>query len=69
MNVNLTIDDLPNDRASCANCTYNGPMCERKKKQFPDGHVKNSVTGQIAGIISLCVNYKGRFDLSQLNLF
>ena len=33
MTANITLDDLPTDRASCANCTYNCPMCG-KKKQF-----------------------------------
>ena len=61
MTVGLTINDLPTDRASCATCTNNDIFCERRKKQYPGGHVRNSVTGETGGIIACCVNYEGKF--------
>lgn len=62
MKTNILASDLPQEKASCANCTNNGIFCERRKKSFPGGHIKNSVTGEIGGIISYCVNYKGLYS-------
>lgn len=42
---------------SCDNCLNHGIFCERNKKCYPAGHVKNSCTGDIAGYIVFCVNY------------
>lgn len=60
MNVQLTIDDLPQGKKNCATCTYRGPGCARMQKRYPNGMVKSSVTGEIGGIIAGCVHYKGR---------
>lgn len=60
MNVPLELEDFPQDRPNCGNCTRRGGPCARSEKQFPNGHIKNSQTGEICGIIYRCPNYTGR---------
>ena len=55
-----TIEDFPSDRANCGNCTRKGGSCARSEKQYPNGYVKDSQTGEISGIIYCCPNYTGR---------
>lgn len=61
--------DLPTDKPSCANCTYNGSMCVRKKLH-PKGYVLNYLTKELGGIVALCVHYQGKFSkpATQLSL-
>lgn len=43
---------------NCSNCSNKGVLCERNKKCYPAGHVKNLLTGDISGVIYRCVNWK-----------
>lgn len=62
MSVLITLEDFPNDRANCGNCTRKGGHCPRGDKRNPNGYVKNSLTGEIGGIIYRCMNYTGPFE-------
>ena len=57
--IKYTIDDLPNDRPNCGNCTYRGTGCARATARLKDG-VRNSCTGNVDGYVYRCVNYQGR---------
>ena len=57
--VLLTLEDFPEDKPHCGNCTRKGGVCPRSEKKYPNGYVKSSVTGDIAGIIYRCPNYTG----------
>lgn len=58
----MTIDDFPDDRPNCGNCTRQGGVCPRtsKNKQIHNGIIFGA-TGQPAGIIYGCPHYTGRF--------
>jgi hypothetical protein len=62
MNALMTIEDFPNDKANCGNCTRRGAACPRREKRHPNGYVKNSLTGEIGGIIYCCPEYTGNFE-------
>ena len=51
MKVQLTIEDFPDDRKNCGNCTRKAGICPRRKKSNPNGYVMNSVTGEVIGNI------------------
>ena len=61
MNKDLlpNFDDLPQDRASCANCTRTGGSCARRKNGYIMGY-----NGEIAGYIACCVHYTGLFKFN-----
>ena len=63
MNYIPTLEDFPHDKANCGNCTRKGGGCARREKQFPNGYIKNSLTGEIGGIIYSCPHYTGPFKL------
>ena len=55
------LDMIPNDRASCANCTHRGGYCARssKRKDIHNGCIYRN--GEIVGVISRCGGYTGKF--------
>lgn len=59
--IRPTIDDLPTHKKSCATCTYRGIDCPRMNKRYPQGYVKNTLTGETGGMIACCQNYEGKF--------
>lgn len=59
MNVLPTFDDIKGKK-TCATCTRKGGACARSEKRFPNGYVRNSVTGEIGGIIAGCPNWTGK---------
>lgn len=62
MNVQITLEDFPQDRANCGNCTRNGGACARSKndKTIHNGNIYNN--GEACGVIYKCVHYTGRFE-------
>lgn len=56
-----TIEDFPSNKANCGTCTRKGGACARSEKRHPNGYIKNSQTGEVAGIIYGCPNYTGPF--------
>lgn len=56
-----TLEDLPHDKKNCGNCTRRGGACARTQKQYPNGYIKNSSTGEIGGMIACCQHYTGPF--------
>lgn len=65
-----TLDDLPTNKASCANCTRKGGICPREKKTKTqhNGLIYN-FANECVGIISCCQHYTGPFQTNILNLF
>ena len=61
MNVQLTLEDLPQDRANCGNCTRKGGSCARTKsdKTIHNGNIYNH--GEVSGVIYKCVHYTGKY--------
>lgn len=57
-----TLDDFPSDRANCATCTRKGGSCARSNKNTPNGIVRNSMTGDVGGIIYRCQHYTGQYE-------
>lgn len=62
MNVQITLDDLPQDRANCGNCTRKGGACARSvnNKTQHNGYLYG-IGGEPTGIIYCCPNYTGRY--------
>lgn len=62
MNVQITLEDFPQDRANCGNCTRNGGACARSKgdKTIHNGNIYGH--GEVCGVIYKCVHYTGRFE-------
>lgn len=62
MNVQITLDDFPQDRANCGNCTRKGGACARSKsdKTIHNGNIYNH--GEVSGVIYKCIHYTGRFE-------
>ncbi len=62
MKVDITLEDFPNDRANCGNCTRRGGACARTKN---DKRVHNGclygIGGEVTGVIYRCPHYTGAF--------
>ena len=67
MNVQYNLEDFPSDKANCGTCTRKGGHCLRSEKRFPNGLVRNSLTGNFDGVIYRCVNYTGKFIGNESN--
>jgi hypothetical protein len=61
MNYLPTLGDLPGNERNCGTCTHRGAGCPRSLKAYPNGYVMNSVTGEVGGMITRCMNYEGRY--------
>lgn len=60
------IADFPSNKPNCGNCTRKGGACARNEKRYPNGYVKSSVTGEIAGVIYKCVHWTGTIAVAML---
>ena len=60
------IADFPSNMPNCGNCTRKGGACARNEKRYPNGYVKSSVTGDIAGVIYKCVHWTGTIAIAML---
>ena len=62
MNVQLTLEDFPQDRANCGNCTRKGGACARSKsdKTIHNGNIFGK-NGEVSGVIYKCVHYTGKY--------
>lgn len=60
----ITLEDLPADKANCGNCTRKGGSCPRKQvnKNQHNGYIFRN--GEVVGMICGCPNYTGSYQQS-----
>ena len=66
MKVDITLDDFPQDRANCGNCTRKGGACVRSKnnKTQHNGNLYG-FNSEVTGVIYRCVNYTGGMPINR----
>lgn len=64
MRADLTLEDFPSDRASCATCTRTGGVCPRNNQNKNKQHngILYGIANEPAGIIYRCTHYTGKYD-------